>query len=155
MRVGVAMTLSAVLLAAGCARPSAVTPRSAPAAAAIPPLTPADLQARMTTIQGALGAVHMKLAENRVTDAAVDAQVLATTFADVERFWSQHRRDDAIRWARRARSDAAAMTAAAAANDGRKTAAAMDRLSSTCQQCHATYRDGSPESGFRIKPGIV
>lgn len=109
----------------------------------------------MKTIQGALDAVHMKLAENRATDAAIDAQTLARAFADVERFWSQHHRDDAVTWARQARTDAAQMASATASGDASKAIAAAGHISSACQQCHAAYRNGTPESGFRIKRGVL
>jgi hypothetical protein len=156
MKVGLAVTMAATVLAGSCAHESSVAPRTSGAAApAASPLTPADLQAHMKTIQGALDAVHMKLAENRTKDAAIDAQTLASTFGNVERFWSQHHRQDALTWARQARTDAAQMAAAAAAGDAEKTAAAATHLSSACQQCHAAYRDGSPESGFHIRPGVL
>lgn len=157
MRLGLAMTVSTLVLAAACAHDSAAASRRTPidAAAAGPPFTPADLRARMKTIEGALDAVHIKLAGNRATDAVIDAQTLASMFGDVERFWSQHRRHDAVIWARQARADAAQMAAAAAAGDTKKTAAAADHISSTCQQCHAAYRDGTAESGFQIKPGVL
>ena len=156
MSLAVALTFSIVVSAAGCVHDSAAAPRSTPVedAAAAPPLTPADLQARMKTIQGALDAVHMKLADNRTADAAIDAQTLASAFGRVERFWSQHHRQDAVSWARQARADSAQMAAAAAAGDARKTAAAAAHISSACQRCHAVYRVGSPESGFRITPGV-
>ena len=84
---------------------------------------------------------------------AQDAQTLASTFADVERFWVQVNKPDAVTSAREPRLGASEAAAAAAIGDATKTAAARSKMTATCQHCHGLYRQGDADSSYRIKAG--
>jgi len=118
-------------------------------------LTPADLQARMRIIGPASGTLRMKLMANQLADAAKDAQTLATAFADVERFWAQNNKMDAVMWAQQARMGAQEAAGAATAGDAMKATAAAGNMQAQCKQCHAVYREGDAQTGFRIKQGAL
>jgi cytochrome c556 len=69
----------------------------------------------------------------------------------VERFWTQHKKDDAMKLAATARQGASDVVAATGAGDQMKAQMAAGNLGGTCKQCHGTYREGTPQEGFRIK----
>ena len=118
-------------------------------------LTVADLDARMKTVGTALGALRMKLMTDALGDAAKDAQTLAVTFGEVERFFQQRNRVDAVTWAQQARKSAQEAAGAATAGDRAKASTAMTTLQQQCSQCHAAYREGDAQTGYRIKAGTV
>ena len=118
-------------------------------------MTPEQLDAAMKTINSTNGALGMKLMGNDLPGAAKDGQTLATTFADVERFWAQNNKADAVKLAQQARMAASEVAAAALAGDGTKAAAARGNMTATCKQCHGMYREGDAQSGYRIKAGVL
>jgi hypothetical protein len=118
-------------------------------------MTPDDLQARMRVIGPTSGMLRMKLMMNQLPDAAKDAQTLATAFGDVERFWQQNNKADAVMWAQTARMAATEAAGAATAGDGMKALAAANTMQAQCKQCHGTYREGDAQTGFHIKPGVL
>jgi len=118
-------------------------------------LTPDDLQARMRIIGPTSGALRMKLMNNQLPDAAKDAQTLAMAFGDVERFWQQNNKADAVMFAQTARMAASESAGAAAAGDGMKALAAANTMQAQCKQCHGMYREGDAQTGFRIKAGVL
>ena len=153
MRSLLAFAVLALTLGA-CAHVSdrAVTPAPIAPAAQV---TAADLRQRMETIQATIATVEMKLAANTPMQAVTESQLIASAFGDVERFWAQHNRADAVGWSRQARTRAAELAAAATVGDSVKAATALRNLTSTCTQCHAVYREGDAASGFRVKPGVL
>jgi len=118
-------------------------------------LTPDDLQARMRIIGPTSGALRMKLMMNQLPDAAKDAQTLAMAFGDVERFWQQNNKADAVMFAQTARMAATEAAGAAAAGDGMKALAAANTMQAQCKQCHGMYREGDAQTGFKIKAGVL
>jgi len=124
-------------------------------AAAAARMTADDLDARMKVIGPASGSLRMKLMANQLADAAKDAQTLAVAFGDVERFFQQNNKSDAVMWAQQARMAASAAAGAATAGDGMKASAAADNMQANCKQCHGVYREGDAQTGFRIKPGTI
>jgi len=140
--------------AGGTAQQPAAAGRGAgPQAAAR--MTPEQLDAAMKTISSTNGTLGMKLMGNDLPGAAKDAQTLATTFADVERFWAQNNKADAVKLAQQARMSASEVAAAALAGDGSKATAARGNMTATCKQCHGMYREGDAQSGYRIKAGVL
>lgn len=118
-------------------------------------LTADDLDMRMKIIGPASGTLRMKLMNNQLADAAKDAQTLATAFGDVERFFQQNNRSDAVKWAQQARMSAQEAAGAATAGDAAKATAAAGNLLAQCKQCHGVYREGDAQTGFRIKAGTI
>jgi len=138
--------------ASGAAAPSQ---GGSPGPQAAARMTPEQLDAAMKTINTTNAALGMKLMSNDLPGAAKDAQTLATTFADVERFWAQANKADAVKLAQQARMAASETAAAAAAGDAMKTAAARSNMTATCKQCHGVYREGDAQTGYRIKAGVL
>jgi hypothetical protein len=109
----------------------------------------------MKSISSTNGTLRMKIMNNQLADAAKDGQQLALYFGDVERFFSQHSKADAVQWAQQARTYASDAAGAAAAGDGMKAMAAANNMTGTCKQCHGTYREGDAQTGYRIKAGVI
>jgi len=118
-------------------------------------MTPEQLDNAMKTINTTNAALGMKLMSNDLPGAAKDAQTLASTFAEVERFWAQASKADAVKLAQEARMAASESAAAATAGDGMKAAAARSNMTATCKQCHGVYREGDAQTGYRIKAGVL
>jgi hypothetical protein len=118
-------------------------------------MTPEQLDNAMKTVSATNTALGMKLMSGDLPGAAKDAQTLATTFADVERFWAQANKADAVKLAQQARMGASDTAAAATAGDGTKATAARSNMTATCKQCHGLYREGDAQTGYRIKAGVI
>src|SRR5207253_644053 len=108
----------------GGATPAATSAGARSGSAPQPAMTPMDLQAAMKKIGASYGAMMKKLQANDTAGAAGDGKVLATTFGDVEKFWAEHNKPDAVKWAQEARMHASSAAGAAAANDSAKATAA-------------------------------
>ena len=78
---------------------------------------------------------------------------LATTIT----FWRQRERDDAIRFVRTAVSTLDDLDAALSVDavDADAAAALAGEGQTTCNACHAVYREEDPAGGFRLKAGAV
>jgi cytochrome c556 len=101
------------------------------------------------------GAMQKALKSNALPDAAKNAQELARLFGEVERFWTQHNKPDAVKLAQTGVAGATEVAGAAAAGDQMKAMAAAANIGGTCKQCHGTYREGSPDAGYSIKAGTI
>jgi hypothetical protein len=118
-------------------------------------VTPEQVDAAMKTVSATNAALGMKLMGGDLPGAAKDAQTLATAFADVERFFAQANKPDAVMLAQQARTAASETAAAAAAGDAMKATAARSNMTATCKQCHGVYREGDAQTGYRIKAGTI
>lgn len=112
-------------------------------------------EAAMKQIAQANGGLQKSLKSNDLAGAGKQAQELARLFGDVERFWQQHNRADAVKLAQTARTGATEAAGAAAAGDQMKALMAAGNLGGTCKQCHGLYREGTPQTGFTIKAGTI
>lgn len=144
-----------VVLTLGISVGCASTSTTGGGAAAQARMTEQDYDGIMKKVGPTNGAMRKMLMGNMLPDAAKNAQQLATLFGDVERFWTQQNKMDAMKWAAEARKFATETAGAAAAGDQMKAQQAADNLLGDCKQCHGTYRMGSQETGFSIKPGVV
>ena len=118
-------------------------------------VTAEQLEATMKSIAQTNGALQKAVKGNMLAEAATSAKQLESLFADVERFFQQYNRTDAVMLAQTGRSGARDAAAAAAAGDQMKAATAAASAGATCKQCHSVYREGDAAAGFRIKAGIV
>ncbi len=154
MRILTGMVVLTLGFSIGGATTSTTSARGGGAAAQAA-MTEADYDGLMKKVGPTNGAMRKKIMGNMLADAAKDAQTLATLFGDVERFWTQQKKTDAMKWAAEARMFATEIAGAAAGGDQMKTQQAADNLLGDCKQCHGMYREGSAEAGFRIKPGTI
>jgi hypothetical protein len=118
-------------------------------------LTPQDLESRMKNIGTTFPSMRMHIMANQLDEAAKEAEQLAIWFGDVERFWAQQSKGDAVKWAQEARTLTTEVSAAATAKDAMKAGQAATNMQGTCKQCHGNYREADPAGGFRIKAGVI
>jgi cytochrome c556 len=118
-------------------------------------MNPEDLEQLMRKIGPIYQALRKTLQGNDVTEAGKQAQELAELFGGVEKFWTQHNRADAMKWAGEARTYASETAGTAVAGNAAKATAAADSLGGACKQCHGTYRESDGQGGYRIKPGVL
>lgn len=149
------LTLAASAACAGRSGTTTTAAAGTPGAQAAARLTVQDLEARMKNIGSTYPAMRKNLMANMLADAATQAQELATWFGDVERFWAQNSKPDAVKWAQDARTFATEVAGTATAGDVKKAEQAAANMQGACKQCHGTYREMDPAGGFRIKPGVV
>src|SRR5688572_13353075 len=83
-------------------------------------LTPMDLEAAMKGIQQNNGGMQKMVKANMLPEAAKNAQELARLFGEVERFFTQNSKPDAVKLAQEGRTGATAVAGAAAAGDQMK-----------------------------------
>lgn len=130
---------------------------TAPATAVQPRLTADDYRGFMKTVGTTYPSMRMHLMGGMTAEAATEAQTLAETFGNVERFWLQNNKPDAITLAQSARMYAIQTAGAATAGDATKATMAAANMQGMCKQCHGMYREMDPANpaGFRIKPGVI
>ena len=74
--------------------------------------------------------------------ATAAAEILATSFATIETFYTQRNKPDAIKLAQTAKMGAQDAVAALKAGDMMKAQASIGGAQATCKQCHSMYREG-------------
>lgn len=151
--------VAVVLISAGfsaCATRTGPTAPPSGTGASAPPqaqLTPANLEALMQEIGPGYQTLRDHLQSGNSADAADEARQLGERFGEVERFWAQRNRDDAVKWAGMARTYASDAAGAAATGSVEKASAAATRMGEACKGCHGTYRESDGQGGYRIKAG--
>jgi len=158
MRILSGAVMLTFVIGVACAKTGAATPAAAAAAAgaqAAARVTVEQHEAAMKGIATNNGAMQKALKSNALPDAAKNAQELARLFAEVERFWTQNNKPDAVKLAQTGVAGATEVAGAAAAGDQMKAMAAAANIGGTCKQCHGTYREGTPEAGYSIKAGTI
>jgi cytochrome c556 len=80
-----------------------------------------------------------------------NASVLKQAFAEVEKFWKNRGRADALGWAQDARKHVEGLDRAAASSDWDAVKSSTATLGQTCQSCHTAYRERFDDGSFRIK----
>ena len=118
-------------------------------------ITPEQLDAAMKSISQTNAAMQKALKSSALPDAAKNAQQLATLFGDVERFFAQNKKDDAVKLAQTARTGASNVAGAAGAGDAAKALAAAGTIGTTCTPCHTMYREGDAKTGYQLKAGTL
>lgn len=115
----------------------------------------AEHEGFMKSISSTNAALRKKVMSNDLASAATDAQMLARLFNDVERFWAQNDKSDAVKWAQDGEQAATDLAGALKAGDATEVAALQKQMAGSCGSCHKTYREGSPQTGYNLKAGVV
>ena len=121
-------------------------------------LTQDKFPAAMKTVASTAGTLRTKLMMNQLADAAKDAQTLAATFGDVEKFFASKNKTDAVGWAQAAGKGFTAVAGAAAAGDAMKATTELGNAQANCKSCHAAYREAVPGSQpptYQFKAGSI
>ena len=82
---------------------------------------------------------------------AADAAKLKTYFAEVEKFWTPRKVDDAIGFAKTGAKGAADLETAAKAKNEEGVATAARAVTGTCMGCHTAHRERLPDGSSEIK----
>jgi cytochrome c556 len=150
------LILSTLMMASAGPGVTAASSTPAPGGQSVPKtLTEQDYTGLMKKVGPTYQSLQKKLESGATADAAKDAQQLAELFGSVERFWAQHKKADAVKWAQQARTYASDAAGAATTGDADKALAAANNMRGMCKQCHGTYREGDAATGFRIKPSAL
>jgi cytochrome c556 len=158
----------------GTTTPGTATPETArgtPSQPAAATMTEQEYDAIMKKVGATYASMRKNLDSGEITGAATDPKQLAELFGEAEKFWEQHKKQDAVKWSQMARTYATEIADALTAAEGflrldpriqRPIQARLTRartvatnLGDTCKQCHGTYREGDQAKGFRIKPGTL
>jgi hypothetical protein len=122
-----------------------------------PIFTADQFVAAMKTAGLAFAAVNTSLVEGNAEDAkaylVISRERLATTIT----FWRQRRKDDAVALLRETLTnmDALDTTLSVPKLDPVVATAAARQVQSSCQPCHALYREQDPGSkAYRLKPEV-
>ena len=117
---------------------------------------PEEFDRAMKTIGAALEGVEEALGSASYMEAktplALSRQVLASTRPE----WAANGQPDAVRMNREAVAalDALDKALSATAVDAPAVAAAFEDVTRACDACHATYREGDPQTGYRIRSAV-
>ncbi|MFN8062668.1 MAG: hypothetical protein U0Q12_26185 [Vicinamibacterales bacterium] len=122
-------------------------------AAQKPVMTEQQFQAAMKETPAALSGLKKNLDAQMGPEAAKDAEKLVTIFKDVEAFWVARKNTDAAQMAKDSWTAAEAAGKAASAKDFAAATTAHGTVGGLCRKCHTAYREGTPETGFKIKSG--
>jgi cytochrome c556 len=110
-----------------------------------------DYQGWMKSTGATMGSMNKNIAAKNGAGAAADAEKLGATFKQVEEFWKKRGgADDAVNFAMKAQTAAAAIAKAATAGNLDEAAAQVKSLQANCGGCHMAHREGTPGS-FKIK----
>jgi len=107
----------------------------------------------MKTIGTAFDGVSKPIESTSYVDAktplALSRQILAST----RPFWTANQKPDAAKMTREtvAKLDALDKALSSSAVDAAVVAAALQDVNRGCDACHATYREGDPQTGYRIR----
>ena len=148
-------TWGTAVVVMGCAMLCAVasvTPLRAGQAARISVETHEGYMKALSSANAALG---KKMMSNDLAGAAKDAQQIAATFADIEKFWAQNNKADGVKWSQEGKQNATDLAAALSAGDDPKAQAARKTMSGSCSSCHMAYREGGPPAGYTLKAGVA
>jgi cytochrome c556 len=135
-------------------------------------MTAEDYDAIMKKVGPVFASMRKNLeGEGDAINAGKEAQQLAELFGDAEKFWKQHDKQDAVKWAQNARASATEIASAIASVEGyrrldnrvqrgiglrlKRARTAAANMGSTCKSCHDTYREGDQANGFRLKAGTL
>ena len=117
---------------------------------------PEEFDRAMKTVGAALEGVEEALGSASYMEAktplALSRQVLASTRPE----WAAKGQPDAVRMNREAVAalDALDKALSATAVDAPAVAAAFEDVTRACEACHATYREGDPQTGYRIRSAV-
>jgi cytochrome c556 len=110
-----------------------------------------DYQGWMKSNAANMGSLNKNIAAKDGAGAASDAQKLEATFKQVAEFWTKRGgADDAVNFAMRGQTAAAAVAKAATAGNMDEAGAQVKNLQANCGGCHMAHREGTAGS-FKIK----
>jgi len=116
-------------------------------------VSPEEFQRAMKTIGTAVDGVNKAIASKSYVDAKTPLALSRQVMASTRPFWTTNQKPDAAKMTKEtvAKLDALDKVLSANAVDAAAAAAAAQDVTRSCDACHATYREGDQQSGYRIK----
>ena len=111
----------------------------------------ADLSAAMKSVFPTQGSLRKNVTEKNADGAKADAAKLEAIFKTSEDFWKKRNTQDAVEWSQTAKAAAAEIGQLAGAGEWEKLPDVQRKLQGTCMACHGAHREGSRETGYKIK----
>ena len=111
----------------------------------------AEYEKWMKTINATMGGLRTNIQEKKGDEVAKGAATLVDAFKKSEEFWKGRKKDDAVEWSKKAWTAASEVETAAKAGDFDKAGTSLRGVFPNCQACHAAYREGSRETGYKFK----
>ncbi len=107
--------------------------------------------AAMKTIMPTQGSLRKNIEAKNADGVKADAAKLEAIFKTSEEFWKERKADDGVEWSKQGKAGAAEIAKLAGAGEWEKIPDAQKKVGSTCMACHTAHREGSRESGYKIK----
>jgi cytochrome c556 len=106
----------------------------------------------MKDVAATYASVKKNLDAKAAPAVEADAAKLQALFKETEDFWVQFKTKDALDAAKAAQDAAAAIGAAAKANNIQKAQASYNGVGKFCNACHTSHREQMPDKSYKIKP---
>lgn len=119
--------------------------------ATAPAFDQAAFEAAMKTILPTSGSLRKNVTEKNADGAKADAAKLEAIFKTSEDFWKERNAQDGVDLSVTGKNAAAAIGKLAAAGEWDKIPAEQQKIQGTCMACHNAHREGSRETGYKIK----
>ena len=112
-----------------------------------------ELDQAMKTIGVTFRDLNAKLSTSRFKDAKVPLSLTRQLLALTGPFWQVQGKEDAAKMVRHAVEQLDTLDALASEDtvDGVAVAATVKEVTSTCAACHAVYREGDAQAGYKMK----
>lgn len=114
---------------------------------------PEEFERAMKTIGIAMGGVSQAIESKSYVDAKTPLALARQVLASTRPMWTDNQKPDAARMTKEsvAKLDALDKALSAKSVDAMAVATALQAATRTCDACHAVYREGNPQTGYRIK----
>lgn len=111
----------------------------------------------MRSTSQAFGAVTNTISARGFAEAKAQVALTREGFLALETFWADRKKDDAVQIVKRALTQLNALDKVLAADSVSRADALtpMKEIQGACAECHALYREGDNQRGFRFKPGVL
>ena len=109
-----------------------------------------DYQGWMKMNGANMGSLGKNMQAKNGAGAAADAEKLQATLKQVEAYWQQKNVPDAVAFAQKGQTAAAAVAKAASSGDMDAAAADLKNVQAACGGCHMAHREGTP-GNFKMK----
>jgi len=115
--------------------------------------SPEEFTVGMKTIGVSVAAANSAIGSGAYLDAKTQLIMARQMMASTVPFWRERKADDAVKMAKDAvaKLDALDTLLSAPTVDSAAASGAFKEVTAACATCHTAYREGDPQSGYRIK----
>jgi cytochrome c556 len=109
-----------------------------------------ELQKRMKAAGDHMGGLRKAMQAGSMADVATHGQAIHDALKGSDEFWAAHKADKAVAWTKDGVEAAAALVAAAKANNAADAKAASGKIGASCKGCHEAHREKIGENQYKI-----